>query len=283
MFGATLDYYLLRRLAHRRNLATEEALDARFREASPLSCSEATMKSRKLIDRFGGHFPRDSGSHYLDMGCGSGELTVALAEQGLGHMTGVDILPRNIERARAHARQSDAGKGVRFVCGDLRTWVPAEKFHVLLSFDAFEHLDEPGEFLRVMHRFVIPGGAAVLAFGPLFHSPFGDHMWDFFRMQIPWRGVLFSEQAVLRVREEFFRPTDPAGSYRQIAGGLNQMRYSEFLGYVHAAGWTFEYLSVNSFLNALPPLRLVSDSVMRIPGMRDYFAHNVYAVLRAAV
>jgi len=171
---------------------------------------------------------------------------------------------------------------VQFVCCDLRAWVPEEKYDVLLSFDALEHIENPEAFLRKMTDFIAAGGIAILAFGPLFHSPLGDHMWDFFRLQIPWRGVLFSEQAVLRVRRECFRSTDPASSYREIAGGLNLMRYSEFLKHVRDTGWEFDYLAVNTFLKRLPPLRFISDVVLRFPVVRDYFVHNVYAVLRRA-
>lgn len=282
MLGETLDYLFLRRFAHGRNLATEEQLDLLFRRASPESLEQAIPKLRKLVDRFEGHLPIEPGLSYLDMGCGSGELTIAFAKLGIGRITGVDFLPRNIDRAQAHARRTGAGQGVRFICRDLHAWVPEEKYDVLLSFDAFEHIEDPEAFLRKMTDFVAPGGIAVLAFGPLFHSPFGDHMWDFFRLQIPWRGVLFSEQAVLRIRREFFRPTDPANGYREVAGGLNLMRYSQFLRHVCNAGWEFDYLAVNTFLKRVPPLRFISDMVRRIPAIRDYFAHNVYAVLRRA-
>lgn len=282
MFGATLDYFILRGLAHRRNLATEEQLDSLFSRVSTQSFEEAMPKFRKLIDRFEGRLPVDPGLRYLDMGCGSGELTLAFARLGVKRITGVDFLPRYIERARAHAAQIGAGQDVRFVCRDLYTWVPDERYDVLLSFDAFEHIDSPAAFLRKMTDFITPTGIAVLAFGPLFHSPLGDHMWDFFRLQIPWRGVLFSEQAVLRVRRECFRSTDPAKGYREIAGGLNLLRYSEFLKHVRDTGWEFDYLAVNTFLKRLPPLRFLSDTVMRIPVVRDYFVHNVYAVLRRA-
>ena len=130
---------------------------------------------------------------------------------------------------------------MQFICRDLHAWTPDEKYDVLLSFDAIEHIDDPAAFLRRMADFLAPGGIAVLAFGPLFHSPFGDHMWDFFRLQIPWRGLLFAEEAVLRVRRECFRPTDPARGYREIAGGLNLMRYSEFLRHVRETGWRFDH------------------------------------------
>jgi SAM-dependent methyltransferase len=280
MLGATLDYLVLRGLAHKRNLATEEQLDALFGRASANAAGEA--KLRKLVDRFEGHLPLDPGLRYLDMGCGTGELTIALAKSGARRVTGVDSLPRNIDRARACAEQAGAGEDVQFVCRDLYAWVPEEKYDVLLSFDAFEHIDDPEAFLRKMSEFIAPGGIAVLAFGPLFHSPFGDHMQDFFRLQIPWRGLLFVERAVLRVRRECFRPTDPVDRYREIAGGLNLMRYSDFLRYVGDAGWQFDFLAVNTFSRRLPPLRLFSELVTRVPALRDYFVHNVYAVLRRA-
>jgi SAM-dependent methyltransferase len=216
------------------------------------------------------------------MGCGSGELTLEFARLGARHVTGVDVLPRHVESANLRARQSGLASRVRFLCRDLRTWVPEEKYDVLLSFDAFEHVGDPAAVLRTMADFLAPGGIAVLAFGPLFHSPFGDHMGEFFRLQIPWRGLVFSEKAVLRVRSECFRPSDPATGYCGITGGLNLMRYSEFLKYVGETGWRFEHLAVNTFLRRSPALRFVSDLVLRLPGVRDYFAHNVYAVLRRA-
>src|SRR5262245_49937844 len=221
MLGATLDYLVLRALAHRRNRATEEQLDAAFMQPSNVSLADADAKLRKLVDRFEGHLAIAPRLRYLDLGCGSGELTLAFAKLGIRRITGVDLLPRNIERARSCAAHAGAGEGVRFVCCDVYLWAPDGKYDVVMSFDALEHIDAPGAFLRRIADFLAPGGVAVLAFGPLFHSPFGDHMWDFFRFQIPWRGLLFSEQALLRVRKECFRPTDPADGYSKIAGGLN--------------------------------------------------------------
>lgn len=282
MFGSRLDYFILRGIAHRRNLATEAELDQASARVSAAAFIAELPKFRKLIERFDGHLPLTPGLRYLDLGCGTGELSIAFAKLGGDAVTGVDFLPRSIERARILATQLDVDRQVRFVCQDVHAWQPAadERYDVVLSFDALEHIANPRAFLEKMADFVVPGGVAVVAFGPLFHSPFGDHMWDFFRLQIPWRGVLFPEQALLRVRRECFRPTDPAQRYQDIAGGLNLMRYSEFLDHVRASGWEFDYLAVNTFLRRLPPLRWLSARLMRIPALRDYFAHNVYAVLR---
>ena len=93
--------------------------------------------------------------------------------------------------------------------------------------------------------------------------------------------ALFSEQAMLRVRRECFRPTDPATRYQDIAGGLNLMRYSEFLRDVPETGWKFSYLRPNAMLRHRA-LRAVSTAVTAVPRVRDYFIHNVYAVLERA-
>lgn len=282
MFGSRLDYYILRGIAHRRNLATEDQLDISFSRVSSAAFEAEMPKFRKLIERFEGHLPLVPGLRYLDLGCGTGELSIAFAKLGGGTVTGVDFLPRSIERARSLAGRMGMDGQVRFICQDVHSWFPAanERYDVLLSFDALEHIENPRQFLAKMADLIAPGGVAVLAFGPLFHSPFGDHMWDFFRLQIPWRGILFPEQAMLRVRRECFRPTDPACRYQDIAGGLNLMRYSEFLRCVRDTGWEFDFLAVNTFLRHRPLLRFVSDQLMRMPLLRDYFAHNVYAVLR---
>jgi SAM-dependent methyltransferase len=52
----------------------------------------------------------------LDLGCGSGIWSVELARRGW-QVTGVDIVPKAVRRARERARQ--AGVGVRLVQGDV--------------------------------------------------------------------------------------------------------------------------------------------------------------------
>src|SRR5262245_9441564 len=153
MLGTTLDYFILRSLAHRRNVATEDQLDRLSSQVSAASFEEAMPKFRKLVDRFEGHLPIDPGLRYLDMGCGTGELTIAFARLGVKSITGVDFLPRHVERARAYAARIGAARGVQFICRDLYAWTPEERFDVLLSFDALEHVGDPRAFLRKMADF----------------------------------------------------------------------------------------------------------------------------------
>ncbi len=281
MLGERLDYRVLRALAHDRGRATEAELDALHASGALDGHEAGERKLRKLERRFEGRLRVEPGLRYLDMGCGGGELSILLAKRGATHVTGIDFMPRSIEAARRAAQREGVSGRVAFVCADLHDWAPEEKFDVLISFDVLEHVREPLRFLRRMAAFARPGGTALLAFGPLFHSPYGDHMQGFFRVQVPWRGVLFNEQALLRVRREYYRPTDPAQRLEDIAGGLNGMRYSEFLRHLAAAGWRPKYLRANAMFER-GPLRALSDLVTRTPRMQDYFVHNVYAVLERA-
>ena len=114
-------YFFLSLLTHPRNRATEEELNARFgNDAGTLDDGRA--KLHKLERRFEGRFPIEKDLSYLDLGCGSGDLSMALAERGVAQVTGIDFIPRNIERARARAAMSGLAERVSFVCRDLREW-----------------------------------------------------------------------------------------------------------------------------------------------------------------
>lgn len=285
MFGETVDYWLLRPFVHDRNKATEERLDALAAAPEALSLEKAMARLEKIRLRTDGNFPVNESLHYLDVGCGKGDIAITLAKSGCKNVTGIDIVERNITAARVHARDMCVEDSTEFVCANINTWKPANRFDVILSHDALEHILDPGMFLRRLSDFVTPDGIAVLSFGPLFYSPAGDHMKDFFRVPVPWRGALFSEKAILRLRREFFRPTDPAERFEDIVENLNKMRYSEFLRYVEESGWDFDFLAVNQRLNELPlPLKLmypVSRALVSMPWVRDCFASGVCAILRS--
>jgi SAM-dependent methyltransferase len=280
MFGQTLDYWILRPFTHRHNARTEEDLDSRAGHDSSRGIDDAIFRLDKLLDRLEGHLPIRSTLRYLDIGCGSGDFAIALAKAGCEEITGVDFVPRAIAQAKSQAQRFQVEDRVEFVCSSFHDFVPQHLYDVVLSHEALEHITNPRGLLQKMVALTTLDGIAITAFGPLFHSPFGDHMDPFFRVRIPWRGVLFSEKAILRLRSECFRPTDRVDRYQDISGGLNLMRYSEFLEYVNETGWAFEFLRVNPQLKRFPVLQRLSNSFVAIPVVRDYFATSVSAVLR---
>jgi hypothetical protein len=116
-----------------------------------------------------------------------------------------------------------------------------------------------------------------------FEGPFGDHMSQFFRVPMPWRGLLFSEQAILRLRRELFRPTDPATRYEDIVGGLNRMSFKTYVRWAREAGLEFVSHAFNPQLKQHPrlwPLHPVSRALTRIPAVQGYFTVSAYSILR---
>jgi len=280
MFGDTIDYWILRPLTHNRKLENESDLNNRFSRQTTIDMSAAEARVLKLQNRLNGRFPMRPDLSYLDIGCGTGDITLAIAKLSQGRVTGLDLVPRHYAAAMANAERLGMAGRVEFACGDVHDWTPPRRFDVVLSHEALEHIHDPKGFLARLDALVEPDGIAVLAFGPLFPSVFGDHMDPFFRAPIPWRGVLFSEKAVLRLRRQQYRPTDPASRYPEIAGGLNLLRYSEFLRHVKETGWKFDFLAVNPQLARIPLLMRISNTLVALPGIRDYFASSVYAILR---
>ena len=76
----------------------------------------------------------------LDLGCGSGIWSVALAKRGW-QVTGVDVVPKAITRARDRARA--AGVDVQFIESDVTALQVAgveSGFRFFLDFECFNHL-----------------------------------------------------------------------------------------------------------------------------------------------
>jgi SAM-dependent methyltransferase len=109
----------------------------------------------KLVSRLA------DGARVLELGCGGGSPeTRRLAERF--DVTGVDISPKQIERARL------AIPHATFICGDFTDpELPAASFDAVASFYVFNHV--PRELLAPVlsniRTWLVPGGWLVTAFG----------------------------------------------------------------------------------------------------------------------
>lgn len=280
MFGEKIDYFLLRPLVHGHNRATEEQLNEQAENTS-FTLLQARAYLKRTINNFGGKLVVDPDLSYLDIGCGMGRLSVGLALAGAKDVTAVDIVPRHIEEAKALAERLECADQPQFLCSDIHNWATNLSYDIIIVLGVMEHVNEPDKFLRRLPRLMKPNGIALIGHEP-FQAPNGDHLKGFFRVQIPWRGLIFSEKALMRLRREFFRPTDPAARLCDIVGGLNQMSYSKFIRYSLQAGLKFNDIIINPQYKRIKPLYLISKVLTRIPVVRDYFATTVYAILKRA-
>ncbi|MFA7767535.1 class I SAM-dependent methyltransferase [Streptomyces sp. NRRL S-448] len=99
----------------------------------------------------------------LDVGCGTGSLSLLLAAAG-HRVTGVDLAPRMVERAEA--KLAAAGLPVRFLVGDAADPPTGqERYDVLLCRHLLWTLPDPGAALRAWVARLGPGGRLVLVEG----------------------------------------------------------------------------------------------------------------------
>lgn len=279
MFGEKVDYYLLRPFVHDRNKMTEEQLNEQSKNTTFNLQDAEYWLDRVTNFFFGGHLKVDPNLSYLDIGCGMGRLCIGLAHAGAKNVVGVDLVPRNIDEATTISRRWLGDNRPQFVCTNINDWQTDQKFDYLFAIGVMEHVDKPREFLARLPSLMKPGGQMLMSYEP-FQSPLGDHMNHFFRVPIPWRGLIFNEKAILKLRHEYFRPTDPVERFQDIVGGLNKMRYGEWLGYLREAGLRIAYTNINPQLRKYWPLNIASDVVTSIPGLGRYFGHTVYVILK---
>ncbi|QOV45821.1 class I SAM-dependent methyltransferase [Streptomyces chromofuscus] len=104
--------------------------------------------------------PRTAGD-VLDLGCGTGSLSLLAAEDG-HRVTGVDLSPAMVERARAKL----AGRDAVFLLGDAAAPpVGQRRFDVVLVRHVLWTLPDPGRALRHWRELLRPGGRLVLVEG----------------------------------------------------------------------------------------------------------------------
>jgi ubiquinone/menaquinone biosynthesis C-methylase UbiE len=105
----------------------------------------------------------DAGAEVLDVGCGTGSLSLALADQG-HHVTGVDLSEGMVEQARR--KLAGAGHDVSVLLGDATDPpVGDRRFDVVLARHLLWTLPDPHAALRNWIRLLRPGGHVVLVEG----------------------------------------------------------------------------------------------------------------------
>jgi len=115
---------------------------------------------RRLIARIAGPAALDA----LDIGCGTGFLSLLLAAQG-HRVTGVDMAPLMLAQTRAKAAAQEVE--IRLVADDVETLasLPAASFDLAVERHVIWTLSHPEGALQTWRRVLRPGGRLVLIEG----------------------------------------------------------------------------------------------------------------------
>lgn len=98
-----------------------------------------------------------AGKRVLDVGCGGGILTEALAEAG-ADVTGIDMAEAALTVAGLHRQESGARVHYERSTAEQFADLHAGEFDVVTCLEMLEHVPQPDSVIEACHRLVKPGG-----------------------------------------------------------------------------------------------------------------------------
>ncbi|MFD0121596.1 class I SAM-dependent methyltransferase [Streptomyces virginiae] len=164
----------------------------------------------------------------LDVGCGTGSLSLLLAEAG-HRVTGVDLAPRMVERAEAKLAAAGLAERGRFLVGDAADPPTGqERYDVLLCRHLVWTLPDPGAALRAWVARLGPGGRLVLVEGRWREAGGSDVPYVAGAESLPWYGGITAEDLAAAVRPLVSDlRVEPLGGQAELWGGpVTDERYA---------------------------------------------------------
>jgi SAM-dependent methyltransferase len=145
------------------NSAVYDSFIADYYDASPVVAG----RTQDIV--FYRSAAREYGDPVLELGCGTGRVTRALAEDGY-RVTGLDNSERMLERAtqKRAALATEARERVHFVQGDMTGFNVGEKFRlIVIPFRPFQHLIEVHQQVNCLicvRKHLAPRGRLIVDF-----------------------------------------------------------------------------------------------------------------------
>jgi SAM-dependent methyltransferase len=218
--------------------------DGRTRSYQGEDLNRITYNKAYLNDMFR-FVPPVKGKRVLEVGCSDGLACDLLLSEEPDAVVGIDCMEAvgcSYRDPKINYFKMDASR-LRF---------KDRVFHVAYSLATLEHVPDPFAVMQEMRRVTRAGGYCVIQAGPLYHSPFGHHMFGFFD-EFPWIHLRLSKDEIV----DYARST---GADRRIeqAHGVSAAEYVDrMLRPEHINGLTVKQYRLGEFM-ALPNVKVLN-------------------------
>ena len=102
------------------------------------------------------------GSNVLDIGCGGGLLTEAMAKEG-ARVTGIDMGEMPLQIAKLHLHESNLDIRYERATAEDYALQHAGQFDVITCLEMLEHVPDPSSVINACHTLLKPGGQLFLS------------------------------------------------------------------------------------------------------------------------
>lgn len=137
----------------------------------------------QIVDYLGGDNVSMAGADVADVGCGDGIIDLGVAHKaGPRSLVGFDVVPTDVAALAERSRAEGVGDELPD-CLSFRTCEPRhlpaddDSFDFVVTWSAFEHVEDPVAVLREIKRILRPPGIFFLQLWPFYHSEHGAHLW----------------------------------------------------------------------------------------------------------
>lgn len=166
----------------------------------------------------------------LDLACGTGSVSVRLAEKGY-EVIGVDLSPEMLSEAQNKAYS--AGQNILFLCQDMTALdLYGTVDAAVCTLDGLCHLpDEESVFaaLQKVSLFMNPGGVFLFDVNSVYkhRAVLGNNtfVYDTDDVYCVWQNTLLSDGVTVQMDLDFFEPVSDAGDYVRQSERFTERAY----------------------------------------------------------
>lgn len=166
----------------------------------------------------------------LDLACGTGSVSVRLAEKGY-EVIGVDLSPEMLSEAQNKAYS--AGQNILFLCQDMtKLDLYGTVDAAVCTLDGLCHLpDEESVFaaLQKVSLFMNPGGVFLFDVNSVYkhRAVLGNNtfVYDTDDVYCVWQNTLLSDGVTVQMDLDFFEPVSDAGDYVRQSERFTERAY----------------------------------------------------------